>query len=66
MMRSDSLDLSQPSLSIAPLLIWCYTCTVVAELPCGIYELSLPIDMWDGVLTHVYYSRLNSTVTMEE
>ena len=38
----------------------------ITQLPCSAYELSLPIDMWDGMLTHVCYSWLASTVAMEE
>ena len=34
----------------------------IAQLPCSVYELSLPIDMWDGILMHVYYSRHDSTI----
>jgi len=37
----------------------------IAQLPCSAYELSLRIDMWDGRLTHVYSSGLDSTVAME-
>ena len=38
----------------------------IAQLPCSFYELSLPIDMWNGMLAHVCYSWLASTVAMEE
>ena len=38
----------------------------IAQLPCSFYELSLPIDMWDGMLAHVCYGWLASTVAMEE
>jgi len=38
----------------------------IAQLPCSAYELSLHIDIWDGMLTHVYSNWLDSTVMMEE
>jgi len=38
----------------------------ITQLSCCAYELSLSVDMQDGMLTHVCYSRLDSTIAMEE